>query len=151
MKIKFLVSMAIFAVTSFSVSAQEVEIKDDKVLLDGKQILKYEKINIFQHSFYSLDDNEILLYKYNDNETKQYSQDDYLVLNFLTEKTKVETKDIMRATSGMGMNSRKNMEKLVGWLLKEKVIDANGVLNPEKVQIFFEKYDQNITERTVRY
>lgn len=151
MKIKFLVSMAIFAITSFSVSAQEVEIKDDKVLLDGKQILKYEKINIFQHSFYSLDDNEILLYKYNDNETKQYSQDDYLVLNFLTEKTKVETKDIMRATSGMGMNSRKNMEKLVGWLLKEKVIDANGVLNPEKVQIFFEKYDQNITERTVRY
>ncbi|MBN8642737.1 MAG: hypothetical protein J0L86_13065 [Flavobacteriales bacterium] len=151
MKFKFLLSMAVFAIANFSMFAQEVEIKDDKVLLDGKQILKYEKINIFQHSFYSMDDNEILLYKYNDNETKQYSQDDYLVLNFLTEKTKVESKDTMKATSGMGMNSRKNMEKLIGWLLKEKVIDANGILNPERVQLFFEKYDEKITERTVRY
>lgn len=151
MKFKFLLSITFFAITSFSILAQEVEIKDDKVLLDGKQILKYEKINIFQHSFFSLDENEILLYKYNNNETNQYSQDDYLVLNFITEKTKVETKDISRATSGMGMNSRKNMEKLIGWLLKEKVLDKNGVLNPERVQIFFEKYDQNITERTVRY
>lgn len=142
--------MAVFAITSFSMFSQEVEIKDDKVLLDGKQILKYEKINVLQHSFYSMDDNEILLYKYNNNETRDYHDDDYIVLNFLTEKTKVETKDIMRAVSGLGMNSRKNMEKLVVWLLKEKVIDANGVLNPERVQLFFEKYDEKITERTVR-
>lgn len=142
--------MAVFAIANFSMFSQEVEIKDDKVLLDGKQILKYEKINVLQHSFYSMDDNEILLYKYNNNETRDYHDDDYIVLNFLTEKTKVETKDIMRAVSGLGMNSRKNMEKLVVWLLKEKVIDANGVLNPERVQLFFEKYDEKITERTVR-
>lgn len=49
---------------------QEVEIKDDKVFLDGKQILKAEKINMVEYSFYNLkSDDEILLYRQMDNET----------------------------------------------------------------------------------
>ncbi len=48
------------------------------------------------------------------------------------------------------MNSRKNMEKLIKWLLKEKVLDSNGNLNAEKLDVFFDKYDEKITERTVR-
>lgn len=132
-------------------NAQEVEIKDDKVLLDGKAILKYEKINVWQHSFYSLvDDEELLMYKYSDNETNKYTEDDFCILNFLTVKKKVQTTDVSKAISGLGMNSRKNMEKLIKWLLKEKVFDAEGKLNPEKVETFFEKYDENITARTVR-
>jgi hypothetical protein len=145
-KILFIISL----ITTFSMSAQKVEIKDDKVLLDGKQILKYEKINIIQHSFYTLDDNEILLYKDHDNETPRYNEDDFFSLNFLTEKTKVETTDYTRIVAGIGMNSRKNMEKLISWLIKEKVLSTDGVLNPERIKIFFEKYDENITERTMR-
>lgn len=58
---KLIFSIAFIFIASF-ISAQEVEIKDDKVLLDGNPILKYEKINIMQHSFYSLEsDDEILL------------------------------------------------------------------------------------------
>jgi hypothetical protein len=150
MKIRLFFLLAICAISSIKLTAQEVEIKDGKVIVNGKQILKYEKINIFQHSFYLMDDNEVLLYKYNDNETHQYSEDDYIILNFLTEKTKVESKDYMKVVSGLGLNSRKNMEKLIVWMLKEKVFDENGVLNPERVQLLFEKYDENITQRTVR-
>ncbi|SEW49515.1 hypothetical protein SAMN05421841_4212 [Chryseobacterium wanjuense] len=129
--------------------SQEVVIKDDKVLLDGKQILKAEKINVAQYSFYTMkDDEEILMYRYMDNETPRYQEDDYYVLNFLTEKTKVESTDFTKILNFM--NSRKGMEKLVKWLLKERVINSDGELNPDRVQIFKEKYDENITERTFR-
>jgi hypothetical protein len=129
--------------------SQEVVIKDDKVLLDGKQILKAEKINIAQYSFYTMkDDDEILMYRYMDNETPKYIEDDYFILNFLTEKVKVETTDISKIANFM--NSRKGMEKLIKWLLKERVINSDGELNPERVQIFKEKYNENITERTFR-
>jgi hypothetical protein len=137
-------------VTSFSTYfAQEVVIKDDKVLLDGKQILKAEKINVFQYSFYTMkDDEEILMYKYMDNETPKYMEDDYFILNFLTEKVKVETTDISKISNFM--NSRKGMEKLIKWLLKERVINNDGELNSDRVQIFKDKYNENITERTFR-
>ncbi|MCD1118754.1 hypothetical protein [Chryseobacterium turcicum] len=128
---------------------QEVEIKDDKVLLDGKQILKAEKINMVEYSFYNLkSDDEILLYRQMDNETARYQDDDYYVLNFLTEKVKVESNDFYKIASFM--NSKKSMEKLIKWLLKEKVLTNDGELNPDRLAIFKEKYDQNITERTIR-
>jgi len=128
---------------------QEVEIKDDKVLLDGKQILKAEKINMVEYSFYNLkSDDEILLYRQMDNETSRYQDDDYYVLNFLTEKVKIESNDFYKIASFM--NSKKSMEKLIKWLLKEKVLTNDGELNPDRLAIFKEKYDQNITERTIR-
>lgn len=128
---------------------QEVEIKDDKVLLDGKQILKAEKINMVEYSFYNLkSDDEILLYRQMDNETSRYQDDDYYVLNFLTQKVKVESNDFYKIASFM--NSKKSMEKLIKWLLKEKVLTNDGELNPDRLAIFKEKYDQNITERTIR-
>lgn len=129
--------------------SQQVVIKDDKVLVDGKQILKAEKIDITQYSFFTMkDDEEILLYRYMDNETPKNVNDDYFILNFLTEKVKVETTDISKIANFM--NSKKGMEKLVKWLLKERVINHDGELNPERVAIFKEKYDENITERTLR-
>lgn len=129
--------------------SQDVTIKDDKVLLDGKQILKTEKISLAQYSFFSVNnDDEILMYKYMDNETPSYVSDDYFILNFLTEKVKVESKDLGKVSNFM--NSRKGMEKLVRWLLKERVINQDGELNPERVAIFKEKYDENITQRTLR-
>ncbi|SDQ18816.1 hypothetical protein SAMN05421664_0947 [Chryseobacterium soldanellicola] len=129
--------------------SQEVVIKDEKVLLDGKQILKAEKINAFQYSFFTMkDDDEILMWKYMDNETPKYMEDDYFILNFLTEKIKVETTDISKIANFM--NSRKGMEKLIKWLIKERVLNHDGELSSERVAIFKEKYDENITERTFR-
>ena len=132
-------------------NAQEVEIKDDKVLFDGTPMLKYEKINVLQHSFYSLQsDDEILLFQWHNNETDQYSDDDYIILNFLTAKTKVESTSVEHVIAGIGMNSKKNMQKLVKWLLKEKVLDSKGNLNTDRLQIFYDKYNENITQRTSR-
>lgn len=90
------------------------------------------------------------MYKYNNNETKDYFEDDYIVLNFLTAKKKIESKNIRQSISGMGMNSKKNMQKLISWLLKEKVINETGELNLDKLETFYDKYNENITERTIR-
>ncbi|KYH04898.1 hypothetical protein A1704_16310 [Chryseobacterium cucumeris] len=128
---------------------QDVTIKDDKVLLDGKQILKAEKINVAQYSFFSMkNDEEVLLYRYMDNETPSYVSDDYFILNFLTEKVKVKSTDIGKIANFM--NSKKGMEKLVKWLLKERVINHDGELNADRVAIFKDKYNENITEIILR-
>ncbi|MDH6252284.1 hypothetical protein M2347_002011 [Chryseobacterium sp. H1D6B] len=149
MTTKKILTLFLLVISIHSYFSQEVEIKDDKVLLDGKPILKAEKINPMQYSFYSLgNDDEILLYKAMNNETPKYTEDDYYILNFLTEKVKVESRDFTKILNFM--NSKKGMEKLVKWLLKEKVINGNGELNPERLAIFKEKYDENITERTIR-
>lgn len=129
--------------------SQNVTIKDDKVLLDGKQILKAEKLSLAQYSFFSMkNDDEILMYKYMDNETPSYVSDDYFILNFLTEKVKVESRDLGKVSNFM--NSRKGMEKIIRWLLKERVINQDGELNSDRLAVFKEKYDENITARTLR-
>lgn len=148
---KIFFTALLFVLGSSYVMAQEkkVEIKNDKVLADGVAILKYEKINAIQHSFYSLqNDDEILLLRIFNNETPDYVNDDYFSLNFLTEKVKVETGDFSHIAAFM--NSKKSMEKLVKWLLKEKVLNADGTLNHDKLEIFYEKYNEDITARTVR-
>ena len=78
-----------------------------------------------------------MLFKWHSNETNGYTDDDYIILNFLTAKVKVESTSVEHIISGLGMNSKKNMQKLVKWLLKEKVIDSKGILNIEKVQQIF--------------
>src|ERR1051325_9117361 len=81
----------------------KVDLKKGVVYINGKAVLKYEKSGMgTQCSFFHLnDDTEILLYQYKDNETSNYHDDDYIVLNFLTEKKKIETTDV----SHIGLNS----------------------------------------------
>ncbi|TLX25992.1 hypothetical protein FE904_07450 [Chryseobacterium indologenes] len=149
MALNRLLAFFILMISSNLYFSQDVTIKDDKVLLDGKQILKAEKLSLAQYSFFSMkNDDEILMYKYMDNETPSYVSDDYFVLNFLTEKVKVESGDLGKVSNFM--NSRKGMEKIIRWLLKERVINQDGELNSDRLAVFKEKYDENITARTLR-
>ncbi|MBV8326428.1 hypothetical protein [Chryseobacterium sp.] len=149
MVVKRLLAFLLLMISCNLYFSQEVTIKDNKVLLDGKQILKAEKISLAQYSFFSMkDDDEILLYKYMDNETPSNVRDDFFILNFLTAKVKVESTDLGKVSNFM--NSRKGMEKIVKWLLQERVLNEKGEINPERVAVFKEKYDENITQRTLR-
>ncbi|MFC4740083.1 hypothetical protein ACFO3U_08755 [Flavobacterium ponti] len=123
------------------VYAQEVELKDDKVIIDGKEILKYEKVNNGQYSFFNNADDEILMYKYQNNQTQELIEDDYITFNFLTLKKKVQTSDFSLIYAS---SSKKSMQKLIKLLLKEKVLDLTGTMNDEKLDIFIEKYNQVI-------
>lgn len=144
-------SKILFIITMFSFifsNAQEVEIKNDQILLDGEYILKYEKINLVTHSIFDKDDNEILFFQIRDNETPKYAEDDFYILNFTNEGVKVESSDFSRISAFM--SSRKMMEKLVKWLVKDKVIQKDGTIDSVKLDIFFNKYDEKILERTIR-
>jgi len=121
---------------------QEADIKDEKVMIDGKQILRYEKINIFEQSLFSLDGDEILFLK-----KATDASFDYYILNFVTAKKKIVTSDISHIYSGAGLNSKKNLQKVINWLLKEKVLDSEGKINQVKLDIFFEKYNEDLSKR----
>jgi hypothetical protein len=136
---------ALLLAFSFTVSAQEVELKDDKILLDGKEILKYEKIDLMKHSFFTLDSgDEILYFLISDNETLENLDDDYFTLKFLTEKINVESNEVSKIAS---ISSKKTIQKLIKWLVKEKVIGVDGKLDRAKLEIFHEKFHAKITEK----
>ena len=130
--------------------SQDVSVKDGKILYNDSVILKYEKHDAIEFSIFTLKDDEILYSKWHNNETPRYFDDDYVILNFLGEKRKVEsTKDEM-VISGVGLNYRKNLIKLINWLMKEKVLRTDGSIDKDKLEIFYEKYNENITARTIR-
>ncbi len=136
-------TLTLLAFLTFSnlISAQEVKLKKEKVLLDEVEILKYERedFGVYQIHFYDLKNNdEILFIKRNDNETKGYLDDDYTQIKFIGLK------------KGLEVKQKKTWSSYLEWLIKNKVINSDGTLNEEKVDALIENYDENITKRTIR-
>lgn len=137
-KTLFVVALAILS--SLFSNAQKVKFKKGKVLVDGKEILKIERQGS-EATFYSLDgDDEVFYLNYENNGTLHYHNDDYVLIFFSDEEIRVETSKIG--------GSRKRVVKT---LIKNKVLDLSGKINSEKLRKFAKKYDENITNRTVRY
>ena len=121
--------------------SQKIKLKKGKVLVDGKAIMKYERESwgVYKVNLFSLEtDDELIELNKNDNEAKAYYDDDFLQIRFLTLGKIAEVK------------TKKSFKKIIGWLLKKKVITANGEINEEKIDLFIKNYDENITNRTVR-
>ncbi len=135
----FLMASMIFG-TIFC-NAQTVEMDKGKVTCNGKEILNYkvDKWGTYQVHFYSLDSNEIILVSDMDNETPKYYEDDFTSIKFLQLGKKVETK------------VKKNKWKhYIVWFMENKVMDAQGKINEEKLDLFIKNYDEKITERTIK-
>lgn len=135
----------------WAANAQDVALdkKNNTIVIDGAAVLKYTKTNMANWSFYDMNENEIVFFKLADNGTPSYRDDDYMIINFLTENTKVESNDFSHIQAAFNVN--KSIEKFVVWMLKEKVLDNKGNINPDKVATFYSKYDQNITNRTIKH
>lgn len=137
---KTLSLLALLAFSSF-VSAQEVKLKKKKVLFDGIEVLSYERedMGVFQIHFYDLKSNdEILFLKRNNNETPSYYEDDYTQIKFIGLK------------KGLEVKQQKSWTAYLEWLIKNKVINGDGTINEEKVDVLIQNYDENITKRTIR-
>ena len=127
---------------SLGVNAQKVKLKKDEVLLDGKAILKYEKESWGVHKIhlFSLDtEEELIEVNNNHNETREFFDDDFVQIRFLSTGQIVE------------MKVRKTFRKMIEWLLKKKIITPDGQVDESKLDLFVKNYDENITNRTVRY
>jgi hypothetical protein len=137
MKKKLLIIVFLFG-TLLS-HAQDIKLKKGIVYCDDKEILTYtsEIFGVFQYHFFTLDTKEeILFIKKNDNGTTKF-EDDFTQIKFLKFGKMAETKQ------------DKPWKKYILWLIQNKVLDTNGILNEEKIDLFIKNYDENITNRTV--
>ena len=123
MKIKYFLLFALSVITLNSVNAQKVKFKGDKVLLDGEEVFKFDRKGLgTEISIFSLEDNDEILYMTsNENGTRGYYNDDYIVINFFEQRVKFESEKLSR-----------NWKKLLATMFKEQVISENGIINLEK-------------------
>lgn len=150
MKKLFLTTLTLVFFSILTAQTQKIEVKDGNILLDDSQILKYENKGVFEFSIYSMDDNELIYVSYNNNETREYQDDDFIVIKFLSAGIKAETTKKQLMLAGLGLNPKSNIKKFVTTMLKEKILSPDGTLDNEKTRNFCEKYDENITNRTLR-
>jgi hypothetical protein len=147
---KIILLSLLYAIGITTTYSQSVSLKDENILYNNTPILKYKKLDFIEFSIFTLKDDEIIYSKYSDNETPKNYDDDYVIINFLSEKKKIESTKEEKAISGFGANAKKNLIKLLNWLIDEKVLNIDGTINKDKVDIFYQKYDEHITGRTIR-
>jgi hypothetical protein len=134
-----------------SLLAQTVELnkKDNTINIDGSAVLKYKKKQLVNWSLYNLKGEELVYFTTLDNGTPGYAKDDYYAITFIEQNVKVESNDYTNIQTFFNFN--KALQKFVTWLVEEKVMNLDGTINEDKLQAFYTKYDQNITNRTIRY
>ena len=124
--------------------AQQLTHKDVKfkykkgyVFVQKKEVLKLRySIGYFYVS--DLNNGEEMMYfRINDNETPSYFDDDYVKVIFNDSEKEFESKSHQRI--------------LMAQMINEGVFDSDWNLIEENVDKFIRKYDENISNRTVRF
>ncbi|MCF8277297.1 MAG: hypothetical protein K9J17_11235 [Flavobacteriales bacterium] len=135
----FLIFLVTYSATS---SAQKIKLKNDKVLIDGRELFRFEKGN---HpgwiSLFSLEtDEELIMIKQDHGGTPgpDYRDDDYTIYTFLKEDIKAE------------ISSYNLWQNNIKFLLEQRVFDENGVMNADRIKSFKVKFDEDITSRRIR-
>ncbi len=138
---KFKILLSLLMLISFGIStAQKVKLKKDKVIIDGVETFKYEKRNWnTELLIYPLDsDEEIIFIVYNNNETREYRDDDFIKVHFIEQDLKLESN-----------SNRGTWKFIIKWMAQNKLF-KDKMLNNDKVIKFVDRYDENITDRTIR-
>ena len=123
-----------------SLYAQKVKLKKDKILIDGTEVFSY-KLNQSKAwlSIYELNtNNELIFIKEATNGTYNYRNDDYTIYKFLEQDIIVE------------ISTYTFWKSHIKFLLENKVFDVNGNLNITEIELLKTKFDENITERTIK-
>lgn len=133
---KSIIMAAFFFITASQLGiSQNVQIKKDVVYLEDQKILQYEKYNLAEYSLKNLNGDEILYFQIKTNPETQQS---YLVFNFIEQKAKINSTSVSRV-SALGVKNM--MEKMLTWLIKDGVIQKDGSINLDKLEIFAQKFD----------
>lgn len=124
--------------------AQQLTHKDVKfkykkgyVFVQKKEVLKLRySIGYFYVSDLNTGE-EMMYFRINDNETPSYFDDDYVKVFFNDSEKELESKSHQRI--------------LMAQMINEGVFDSDWNLVEENVDKFIRKYDENISNRTVRF
>ena len=131
----------ILLVSTLAIQAQEIDFKKGTVFLDGKAVLSYKVENrATEFTLYKLNTNEEVAFIIDyENQTVGYRKDDYYKINFISIGLKLESSNILGT-----------WKKVVKWFFKNDLFNNNAELNKDKVKVFVEKYDENISQRTIK-
>lgn len=139
--IKSTLLLIVVLLAGLNASAQKVKLKKGEVLVDGAPTFTYKKKNLAsQVSIYKMDGTEILFINRNNNETPKYTEDDFVQITFISLNQKLESATLAGRT----------VKYLIALMLEENVLDTKGNFDEDKMVTFFTKYDENITNRTLR-
>ena len=124
--------------------AQQLTHKDVKfkykkgyVFVEKKEVLKLRySIGYFYVSDLNTGE-EMMYFRINDNETPSYFDDDYVKVFFNDSEKEFESKSHQRI--------------LMAQMINEGIFDSDWNLVEENVDKFIRKYDENISNRTVRF
>ena len=133
----YIISVVILISISAPAYSQKVKIKNGKVTINETEVFNYKegKNDISLYNIFT--NEEIIFIKKNAGnitEDPDKYKDDYVTYMFLKEKIKVEI-----ATTKYD----------IGFLYNQGIFDLSGNLNLEKIILFKEKYDENISEKTI--
>lgn len=118
-------------------NAQKIKFKDDKVIVDGKELLSYKKRKMWdEYTFYKLNTtDEIIFISYERNGTPTYQGDDYTKIFFSQFNIKIESKGL-----DFGLNSK----PIIQILIQSKVLKLDGSIDEDKAKTLFGKYNEQI-------
>lgn len=131
--------LLLFTLICFNhINAQKVKLKKGIVLVDGKEKFKYERKGMgTEFSLYSIDTEKEILFILRNNNKNDGS---FYQLIFIEENCKLETAKL----------SNHSFKYFIEKLIREKVMDLKGNIDLKILDTFFSKYDENITNRTIR-
>ncbi|WP_338376476.1 hypothetical protein [uncultured Flavobacterium sp.] len=130
MKTTFIIIL--FLSISSCIYAQEIKLKKETIYIDGKAVLSYEKKSY---------GNELVIYELN---TKNE-----LITDVYNPTSNYQKIFFIKQKKSMEMRPKYWNKSLIKWFIEQDILDVNGNLNEEKVDIFIEKFDEKITERTI--
>lgn len=130
-------------ITTLSVQAQDVTHKDIKfkykkgfLVVSDQNVMKLKYDPGFFYLYDLTSGEEVMYFKLNDNGTRGYFDDDYVKVYFSNAKKSFEIKSYY--------------ELVMAKLINEKIMTADWKIDDSKLDDFIAKYDENITNRTIR-
>ena len=133
-----LMTFALSFANAQDITYKKIKFKYGKgyLLVDKKETFKL-KYSAGYFYIYDLETNEELMYIYlNDNETMHNMDDDYVKVYFNKSEKMFESKSHHRI--------------VMAQLINNKVFDSDWNLVEENIEKFIKKYDENISNRTIR-
>jgi hypothetical protein len=138
---KHLIYLTILFFVTTTLSAQDIKLKDDVVYSGDKPAFSFAKKSFNNELFvYKLNTKEELVHLLVDTNGTEIKQDDGKKIVFEQQKVTIQSK-VFRT---------RKWEFLIALLIEEKVIDLNGDINPENLNRFKAKYDDNDVNKTMR-
>jgi hypothetical protein len=135
----YAVALLLSSTIAQTITAQEIKLKDNTVLLGDQAVFSFDKkaMNNEFHLYKLNTQEELVMLQHQHVGADTGAKDDFKKIVFTKQNTIIESKVLQK----------RNWKFLIQLLLDEKVIDASGTVDLKNLERFVGKYDEKITPR----